>query len=702
MYLKYISESKNLIKLHIKALSYSTFFLIVLISIYLQSILDFGPDSSVYLDVGKKLAQGQRYYHDIFEINFPILMWNYALQYKIADFLNINPIILCQFLVYLGAIISIYFSAKILRELKIFKDDFFYYAILFSFVLGFFLRPFGLHLFEIGTKTSYFLMLFFPYLAIVTKELYQENIAKNSFLSRYVKIGVVSALSIKTTIIKGIIMALIVSLKPHYIFFVLIVEIVVIWQSANFLKLFTLDKLVAIFLLLFYVALINYFHREFFYMVVPLWSQYFGTYNDIDKLIDNIYSNLAYVILPFMALFFVYTRFKIEKIDIIFMAIFSASSLVILLENIFTIDQYSLFCALNFPFIIRIFYIILSNNFINFKENLFFLGFFILVPLAQNEFIRLSIFGFSGAFNIWWVMLLWSFFEVYKKSPKAIRLKIFTWRNIAVFLVIYLGCFVLTIKGFDNRNFWLSNFINLAVFYVFYFIFERYFYPLISPKINPFAIFMVMASLFTYIHDYTDNFRDLSSEVGFRHKFRKIYDFKAYYHKIYANRADYHEINFFDLHQLAHPFASYFKKEMPQKISIYSLNADNYYNGHLYNIKNNSTILVYDYIFRDLEAMLKNPHNKLIFVDNYKINQNPRKSCVIGYIEYILKDKNLRKIFLQNYRYENRLIVTKNYEITEDLWQNLFANTSDNKYKISGNFNKIYGDIEVYVRVSSP
>lgn len=698
MFLKFILESKNFAIHNYKYICYSFACLIVLISVYLQSILDIGPDTSVYLDVGKKLANGKRYYHDIFEINFPILMWNYAGQYKIANFFNINPIILCQLLIYLGGFLSIYWSAKILRSLEIFKDDFFYSTIVLSFFLGFFLRPFGLHLFEIGTKTSYFLILFFPYFSIVIKEIYLENFAKNKLSFRNLYVGFAGDLSTKIMIIKGLLMALIVSLKPHYVFFILVVEIFIVWHSRNFLKFFFLDKLLAISLLLLYVVMINYLHPEFFYMVMPLWSQYFGTYNDANKLITNIYSNLAYVILPFVAMFFVYTRYQIKKIDIILIAIFMASALVILLENIFTIDQYSLFCAINFPFIIRILYIILHNNFINFQENLFFLGVFVFVPLSQNEFIRISIFGFSGAFNLWWLALLWGFFEVYKKSSKLLRAKIFNLRNFIIFFLVYFTCFALTIKGFGNRNFWLSNFINLSVFYVFYFIFEKYFYSLVSKKISPFAVFMVIASLFNYFHDYTDNFKDLTSEVGYRHKFRKIYDFKAYYHKIYANRSDYHEINFFDLHQLAHPFVSYFKKDMPQKISIFSLNADNYSNGNLYNIKNSKSILVYDYIYNDLEMMMKNPNTKLIFVDNYKINQNPRNSCVIGYIEYILMDKKLRKIFLQNFRFENRLIITKDYQIDDDFWRDIIFK-KQSKDVIKGNYSKISADIEVYVRL---
>ena len=98
------------------------------------------------------------------------------------------------------------------------------------------------------------------------------------------------------------------------------------------------------------------------------------------------------------------------------MIIFLASALVIIAENIFTIDQFSLFCAINLIFMARILLIILRNNFLNFSENLFFLGFFLIVPFSEENFIRLAVFGFSGVFNLWWVMLIYSFIILFKNK----------------------------------------------------------------------------------------------------------------------------------------------------------------------------------------------------------------------------------------------------------------------------------------------
>ena len=52
------------------------------------------------------------------------------------------------------------------------------------------------------------------------------------------------------------------------------------------------------------------------------------------------------------------------------------------------------------------------------------------------------------------------------------------------------------------------------------------------------------------------------SEAGFRNKFRKIYDFKAYYYKTKAPKPSDNEINFYNFHQLAHPIVDYFNKDI--------------------------------------------------------------------------------------------------------------------------------------------
>jgi hypothetical protein len=349
----------------------------------------------------------------------------------------------------------------------------------------------------------------------------------------------------------------------------------------------------------------------------------------------------------------------------------------------------------------RVLLIIFRNNFLKFSENLFFLGFFLIIPLSQYEFIRTTIFGFSGVINLWWAMLIYSFVILFKKLDKLSRKKIFSLKNIAVFLIIYFTSFYLMIKSFDNSNFWLSNFTALSLFFIYYFICEKYFFVRISEKFTQFSVFVIMASLFLYIHDYSDNFRDLISETGFRNKFRKIYDFKAYYYKSNASKPSDNEINFYNFHQLAHPIVNYFNKDMPQKISIYGVSSANSSGRMLFPIRKSQVSFVYDYIITDIKKMLKDNNTKLIFIDSNKPSEEDSKKCNIGYVEYLFFDKEIKDYFLKNFKYENRSIIVDKYEIKDDLFSWFYDNNSDAesaKYQLKGTFKRISSDIEVYVR----
>ncbi len=655
--------------------------LIFLLSIYIRSLSDIGPDTGVYMDVGKKMALGKDYFSDIFEINFPILMWLYALQYKVSIALNISPILMAEIFVNCGGLISIFFASKNLKRTKIYQDKIEFNLIIICFFLSFYLRPFGLLLSEFGTKTSYFLILFYPYLALILIDK--------------------KALKQRDLIVKGSMAGLIFCLKPHYLIFVVVIEIYLAIKCRSFRCLFEIDKLIFALICIAYFVLIQKIHPNFFEYVVPMWSAYFRTYSDVDKLLINLYSNMAFVILPYFGALLIFCRYKMQEIDKIFTIVFSASSLVVVVENIFTIDQFSLFCAINLIFMTRILLIILRNKFLNFSENLFFLGFFIIVPLSQADCIRMVVFGFSGIFNLWWLMLIFSFIILYKKLDLESRKKIFSTKNIVVFLIIYFTCFSLMIKAFSGLNYWLSNFVALVFFVIFYFVCEKYFFTKISEKFTQFSVFIIMASLFLYAHDYSDNFRDLLSESGFRNKFRKIYDFKAYYYKTKAPNPDDNEINFYSLHQLAHPIVNYFNKDMPQKISIFGINSVSSHQRMMFPIRNPEVNFVYDFMIQDVKKMFKDKNTKLIFVDNYKINETLSSKCVVSYIEYLFFDKEIKNYFLKNFKFENRSIIVEKKEIKDDIysWFSKEENLDEySKYQLKGSVRKISSDIEVYVR----
>jgi hypothetical protein len=253
---------------------YSFFYicgLIILSSLYLRSIFDIGPDTAVFLDVGKKISFGKKYFYEIFEINFPLNMWNYALQYRIAKFLNIHPIIFSEIIVNILAILSIIFLVKKLPKFTFFQDKNFYYLFIIFFLLAIFLRPFGLRLFEFGTKTSYFLILFFPYFYYYLKNPRQLTKKENFY--------------------KGFLMTFIFALKPHYVIFIIIMEFYSSCYHKYWLNLYAFDKLIAIMLSLLYLLTIHYCYPEFFNDVMPMWSEYFNIYSGKLDFIENYGNN---------------------------------------------------------------------------------------------------------------------------------------------------------------------------------------------------------------------------------------------------------------------------------------------------------------------------------------------------------------------------------------------------------------------------
>jgi hypothetical protein len=138
---------------------------IFLLSIFLRSRIDIGADTGFYLDLGQKIAHGKKYYYDFFESNFPISFYFYALQYHLSKASEISPIIISEIVIDLLGIASIYWSASILKRCTIYQNHAHFNLLLISYCLGFFLRIGALPIGEFGTKTSFLLLLAYPYIS---------------------------------------------------------------------------------------------------------------------------------------------------------------------------------------------------------------------------------------------------------------------------------------------------------------------------------------------------------------------------------------------------------------------------------------------------------------------------------------------------------------------------------------------------------
>jgi hypothetical protein len=80
-----------------------------------------------------------------------------------------------------------------------------------------------------------------------------------------------------------------------------------------------------------------------------------------------------------------------------------------------------------------------------------------------------------------------------------------------------------------------------------------------------------------------------------------------------------------------------------------------------------------DYLFSDLKRSLSDKQTKIIFINNAPVFTNNLRACKINFLEYYLQDKEFRKIFLQNFLFENRIFYREKQQ-------------------------KIFYDFEIYVR----
>ena len=184
---------------------YFTASLIALTSIFIRSIHDIGPDTAFYLYLGEKIAKGGKYYYDFFDPNFPISFYIYALQYRIASFFAINPIIFSDFFINITALISLFFSARFLKKTTIYSDKIAYNLLIIGFYLGFFIRYPAIELLEFGTKSSFLAILFYPYFAL---SLQRE-----------------APLTTSEKLIRGLLGGLIPCFKPHYLIYIIAIEL---------------------------------------------------------------------------------------------------------------------------------------------------------------------------------------------------------------------------------------------------------------------------------------------------------------------------------------------------------------------------------------------------------------------------------------------------------------------------------------------
>jgi hypothetical protein len=614
---------------------------IFLFSIYLRSLIDIGGDSAAYIDIAAKMFRGGKYYYDFFEGNFPLSFWIHLIPYSVAKILNISPIITAEIFVNLLGLSSLIFSAKILKksELKRVHQN----LLITSFALGFFLRIYALDAGEFLTKTSFLLCFFYPYLAF-------------SFSRK-------TSLSKKEILCRGLLGGLIPCVKPHYIFLPLLIEANRFWKkkSANFF--IELDKFVMCLVGAVYLLLMLKFTPEFFEFMLQMWSDFYLPYSSASLFFLAICFHLAFKIIFFGGIFFVFLRQKFSEEDKILFLVFIAASLILTTENLGSIDQRACFFALIIPVFTKIFYDFLKSGKINFNEGKIIFGIFLFFSIIDPE--SLVIISEAAVMCCWIAIpfFIANLLQKFKQDKIKIDLVFGKKINQKTLLATSYAAFVLLL--IIAVNIAIENQVAYAVssillFFIFLFSYEKThakFYKNFSTLFVSLQFFLA-STLIALL---------LSSETGSLKSPNHLTDQISRYAKFYLAKSD----DRISIWSLGYPeIFPYLGKENPYVFhsvgAIYLKDQDESYRL--------SSERIIKYFSDDLKMRIKDKNMKIIFVNNVPNILNLKHRCVIGFLENSFQDEEFKKTFLQNYKFVGRFFES---EIIENKKQISFFSTKE-------------------------
>lgn len=651
--------------------------IIFLLSIFLRSTIDIGADTGVYLDLGRKIYYGGKYYYDFFESNFPLSFYFYAAQYHLSLLLNINPIITSEIVINLLAVLSIFYSAKILRRSTIYDHKPHYNLIVIAYLLSFFLRVNAVTVGEFGTKTSLLLICLYPYLSL-------------SFERK-------SSLSKCEVIWRGILMGIMPCLKPHYLIFLIFIESQRLLKSKSLKFFLELDKLIMALIGIIYLALMMKFTPEFFEFIVPMWPKVYDAYDNYKIFFENVVRHFSARIFVFSFILLIFSRLKLSQNDKILTLLFCASSLLMVTENIGTIDQIAIFFAVTTICFLKFTYDFIISKEFCFKENKFIITTLIFLPFFDIENLPSSIFSLTGFINAWWIIAIFFPLFIFKKIKSEdsnkwlfIRKKILTNEKIFTLTATYLSLVFLTAISSFYLGGWGFIAANLFSLFVILFLFEKL-YKKFNDTFSSFLIFTVTTSISCLLYAYIYS---LAQFVNIKNDFQtpnKLTDQITYYSKLHAPEKDDGILVFTNWIAHQFPVTNYLGKYNHHKSNVAFSDLRNE-NGQ--NSADLDRLFTTTYLIEDLKKQLLDEKLKLLFI-NYDIGIfNKNKSCAIGTLEYYFLDLEFKKIFLEKFHFENRIFITE--KIKNPKPRILEKGNIFNQVKPSSE--RIIYDFEVYVR----
>jgi len=629
---------------------------IILFSIYLRSIIDVGADTGIYLSLGKKVFLGQKYYYDFFESNFPISFYIYALEYFLAKNLGINVILMSEIVVNIIGLGSILFSAKVLKKSELYADRTIYNFLILAFACGYFLRPLALCIGEFGTKTSFVLALLYPYISY----------------------SLAGDLGKKDLALKGVLMGLIPCFKPHYLLFILVVEGYAFLKDRNAKSLISLDKMVMLLVGAVYLILMAKYISEFFEFIVPMWPKNYSAYDNWGIFFENILKHLSSRIGVFALVFLVFTRVKIDKNDLILILFFAASSLILLLESIGTVDQVSLFYVVSTILLGKCCIKFFRSKKFRISENLFICGSLFVIPFFDMDIMPLAFFGLSGILNIWWILVpIYLLLEV---GSCERFLKVSAYKIVGATMVLLAMAIIL----FTFFGPWAYlSFSILAMLLVCYFA-EVKILSRIYDRYSKFLVFLVILVFSFLFFSYLNSIFWIFDSKKIERK-----DFYAYYAKSYANNSDDKLVMLARRTKHNYPVSNYLNKENILKFHILTIDASHSKNGSSLIFENDDMMknFTYNYLFDDVKKSVSNKDVKVLIISNSREVVEKDDLCIINPLEFYFMDYDFKKDFFDHFDFENRvLIMDKKRKIYNPL------------IKKSEVVNNIKYDYEIYVR----
>ncbi len=679
--------------------------LIFLISILVRSGRDIGHDTGAYLEMGGKILAGGKYYRDFFEGNFPLVLYLSVIPHILAKIFAIDIVIAAEIFYNFIGLAAIIASNLILKRSTLYNDNrSFYNLILLAFSAGYFLRIFTLQYNEFGTKASYLLLFSYPYIACQFPTKATITVAKK--------------------LIAGILAGLIFCVKPHYFLLVAAFEIVKIFDKKSIKPAISLANFTSLIVISCYLLLMLKYCPEYFESIAALKGLYIAYKSPMIWLV-NIFSIFVFNIAP--ALLLVILTFDLiyqnQYLRLLLITLVGAI-LIAIAEGLDAYDQITSFYSLALPLLTVIFYLVIWQNKINFRQN----WFLILSIVIASQFDIDSFFQLAMQLVVlWWLIFLLISFNFRKFFKNNLTSHHFLGRrnlgkirdiillNNHYLKIVFIVLLTATNALSSSKYYQIIYLLCLLIFLLMILGAEKLHQNLISKKYYSKITVIVITVIFS---------KYLSFMLAgiFNHQNLYAAKFKS---SNYSNSAIIRIINQYvkdDKKQPiiigygiydSYPILTYSHKKNPLPSHAFDALEENINEAIKYNYnkksdykilktaifygRNQDEIKAKEYLFTRLKMAMNNQDNSLLII--YKKHYLDYSNCRISFLEYYFQDDDFRKIFSKNYHFLNRVIYAKSANSKDNIKFFKSDGIGNNNLEIlKKDLKNIVTDVEIYAR----